>query len=345
MRKYIILPLLLICFVLLCACSESKPNVDVDTGDETTVNTSDTTVIADTESLDVTTSPTEDTQPSETQNNAETREEIEKQIIEKLLAEKNYSPDGLHKSDYFIKTTHRGWGILDEHASYGTFTKEQAEWFVDPSAADEFFEMMQYTMSGSMAGFIEYFGISREDYIKVIEEKTADWSSSKKEENWVLFKYSALFLSSTVGGQYFESSSFIIELRDIYGISYLGRPNWPEYDRRPYEYTGIYFTIDSRLKDYVGQEKFNEFLDKYRELDCNIVNFVEYFDISKEEYIKIIDDYYDTIRWYFGGIPNNSDYYIYPYNPDYLYGTEEMREQYFCRHPELLLSNQEQVKS
>ncbi len=81
----------------------------------------------------------------------------------------------------------------------------------------------------------------------------------------------------------------------------------------------LYHTIDSRLLSYVGKDKAAEFAEKYKDTeDFNIIRFIEYFDISKEEYEDIILEFYfnSTQRYYER---------ILPYPTDYLYGDDAAR--------------------
>ena len=96
------------------------------------------------------------------------------------------------------------------------------------------------------------------------------------------------------------------------------------------KYTNRYYTIDSALIDFVGVKQFSDYYDKYAyTADFNIVSFMDYFEISKEEYMKLYQDLYGQ---HFQGEEGEVWIYHYPYNPDYLFGTKEMQEKYFCRH-------------
>jgi len=307
MKRTIFLLILVMLLITTCGCSDVKDN---------NVTPSDTTEAAAETTSDVTTAPNYETQTGENDllNDStiskENVEDIIKNNLQYYLGHKNSSPDGMHYEMYFR------W-------------KDYAYKFVDDANKDEFSKMMDFTMSGSMGGFIDYFGINKEDYSDAIEEYFSAGFKEWQNYFWVVSEYDALFSE-----QYFEHPAFCIDLWDISNRrSVTVRPS-----SEISEHTNIYHTIDFRLINYVGGRDFKEFYDKYAGgLDFNIVNFVEYFEISKEEYVEIIEDFYKGIEGYFIGI--NPNCYIYPYNPDYLYGTEEMREQYFCRHPELLLSN------
>ena len=72
---------------------------------------------------------------------------------------------------------------------------------------------------------------------------------------------------------------------------------------------------------YVGEDSFNEFKKQYSGTEhFNILNFIKYFDISKEEFDSIYE---------------SEDYHsiCIPYKSEYLYGTSEMQAIYFEKHP------------
>lgn len=52
----------------------------------------------------------------------------------------------------------------------------------------------------------------------------------------------------------------------------------------------FYHSIDGRLIKYIGDDKMNDFIEAYSDKGelCNIVTFVEFCDISREEYIQIM---------------------------------------------------------
>ncbi|MBQ9543786.1 MAG: hypothetical protein IJV00_01510 [Clostridia bacterium] len=81
-----------------------------------------------------------------------------------------------------------------------------------------------------------------------------------------------------------------------------------------------YYTIDRRLINYVTPEKFDGFKEKFAGTkNFNIVNFVKYFGITKDEAIKL---FYETTP---------ASYGPYPYDLNYLYGPEKLCEEYFSK--------------
>lgn len=86
-------------------------------------------------------------------------------------------------------------------------------------------------------------------------------------------------------------------------------------------HTARYYTINGFLIEYVGEDNFNEFKNKFAGTEnFNILNFVDYFDITKEEFDAIFssDDYHAISA---------------AYKSEYVYGTEEMQKLYFEKHP------------
>lgn len=74
-------------------------------------------------------------------------------------------------------------------------------------------------------------------------------------------------------------------------------------------HTGFYHAIDNRLIKYVGQDKMDKFIEKYGfEEDCNIVNFVKFCGITKEEFEGLIEEYdLNATAEYSGGNGYNAE--------------------------------------
>lgn len=55
-------------------------------------------------------------------------------------------------------------------------------------------------------------------------------------------------------------------------------------------HTLFYHSIDGNLIEYIGSDKMNDFIEAYSGKGeiCNIVSFVEFCDISREEFIQIM---------------------------------------------------------
>ncbi len=153
--------------------------------------------------------------------------------------------------------------------------------------------------------FIDYYGITREEYEKV-------WYLEVKEN-----KYNPDFYESFNVNKYWN-----VWYADYFYYGNVEMFVHPDYDRPKtrsvtYKYdnshTRHYYTIDWRLIEYVTPEKFKEYENKFaRTENFNVIHFVNYFEIDKEEFLEIYPD-----LWKY-------------YNPDYVYGTKEMQDKYFC---------------
>lgn len=204
---------------------------------------------------------------------------------------------------------------------FHTITKELID-LVGTEKVEVFSDLFISTEDFNPRFFCDYFGISKEKYIETIENSKSEFLNKKiMDANEIndLFNvrqnYHAWFSED-----YLSHSDF---LRD----NYVQQKTKSVTIRDPEDkiHTDRYFTISHQLIDYVGQDKFEEFKSKFAGTkDFNVINFVNYFDISKEKFIEIID--YKPLTE--GTIPLCKEY-----NPNYVYGTPEMIEAYFTYHP------------
>ncbi len=90
-------------------------------------------------------------------------------------------------------------------------------------------------------------------------------------------------------------------------------------------YMKDYYLIDRLLIEYVGVDAFEQWLENTEDAEQNIVAFINDFRITREIYEDI---YRETcyLEWY-------DKWSLLPYNPDYLFGTQEMQDEYFKVHP------------
>ena len=181
-------------------------------------------------------------------------------------------------------------------------------------------EMFAGTEDVNIAAVCEYFDISKEEYMSLYEPTYDSRIVAKKGEKpaitlyFYCFEYDAWF-----DGDYWDNELFLI---DGYKA--------PEYDTFHGEvpegdnHTRRYYTVDWRLIEYVGTEKFEAWLaDNPEASDRNIIKFISDFGITREQYDKI----------YAVPLLNGTGRILLPYNPDYLFGTEEMIKEYFTVHP------------
>ena len=181
-------------------------------------------------------------------------------------------------------------------------------------------EMFAGTEDVNIAAVCEYFDISKEEYMSLYEPTYDSRIVAKKGEKpaitlyFYCFEYDAWF-----DGDYWDNELFLID-----------RYKAPEYDTFHGEvpdgdnHTRRYYTVDWRLIEYVGTEKFEAWLaDNPEASDRNIIKFISDFGITREQYDKI----------YAVPLLNGTGRILLPYNPDYLFGTEEMIKEYFTVHP------------
>ena len=80
-------------------------------------------------------------------------------------------------------------------------------------------------------------------------------------------------------------------------------------------HTFTYHTITDELIDYVGETEYAGFREKYYGTEeFNVLQFIEYFDISEEDMEKILEQSEDRLP---------------AYKTEYLYGDEAMQREYF----------------
>ena len=179
--------------------------------------------------------------------------------------------------------------------------------YVDESKEQRFIELFGRTEDYNRRFFMDYYGIPKEDYWKIYDKESilADPDVYNIEyynpDIWFSDDYYMNPLFVQEGKTAPEENSVIIK---------------PEGDTI---HTDRYFTICESLIDFVGEEEFNEFRDKYGgTADFNILKFIEEFGISKEDFKKCTET--QLLATY--GI----------YNTDYVYGTPEMQKEYFEKH-------------
>jgi hypothetical protein len=188
--------------------------------------------------------------------------------------------------------------------------------YIDSFGKDKFqneFAKMYVGTQDFNTGFVcEYYGISKEKYIEIISP-ILDSSDKSSPINQIHANYEVWFSSDYDNYSGYINSDYVAP-----GIK-------PETIRfaEDKEHTNRYYTIDSKLIQYVGEAKYNDFKNKYKETkDFNILNFVKYFNISKDSFREII-----------GYTPDAIHQEPVAYNANYVFGTEEMQTAYFTRNP------------
>ena len=179
--------------------------------------------------------------------------------------------------------------------------------YVDESKEQRFIELFGRTEDCNRRFFMDYYGIPKEKYWEIYDKESilADPDVYNIEyynpDIWFSDDYYKNPLFVQEGKTAPEENSVIIR---------------PEGDTI---HTDRYFTICESLIDFVGEEEFNEFRNKYGgTADFNILKFIDEFGISKEDFKKCTET--QLLATY--GI----------YNTDYVYGTPEMQKEYFEKH-------------
>ncbi len=300
---------ILLCIITICTCffvgcqSNNKNDASITT--ETTGTT---------EPPVVTTEPVEVTAPHEFSDSYDL---LMMQLMAPYFSERNYricpqfyddmyhfgpdvlmSDDGPYAESSFGTSKHiRAYHNQEtgKFVEYGILTHEQVEQII----------IFDKTAEWGIPDFIDYYGITEEEYEKV-------WSL-EREDN----KYNPEFYESFNINNYWR---IWYNLYHKYGdVELFVHPDydWPEIRSVTYKYdnshTRRYYTIDWRLIEHVTPEKFEEYEKKFAGTEnFNVIHFVNYFKIDKSEFLEIY--------------PNLFKYY----NPDYVYGTKEMQDKYFC---------------
>lgn len=180
-----------------------------------------------------------------------------------------------------------------------------------PGAFDKFGDMFSPTEDFNVRFCFDYFGIPKEMWWDIYDKDFI----SKHYKDYEMFKFDEdLWFSDT----YYMEDIFLVEP----GVC----PEANSVYIRPEDddiHTDRYFTIHPSLINYVGEDKFEEFKNKYAGTeDFNILNFIKYFNISKETFSKLTET----------KAPGTGKIY-YIYNTEFVYGTEEMQKQYFEKQP------------
>ena len=183
---------------------------------------------------------------------------------------------------------------------FSTYVEEHAPgWF------DKFVDMFGRTEDCNIGFFTDYFGIPKEDFWTIVGSKASDFGIDYADfyntDRWYADDYATneYFLADDNPAP--DSGSVMIR---------------PEGDTI---HTDRYFTIHKSLIDLVGEENFNEFREAYAgTADFNVLNFIDYFDISEESFTECMEEVKKTS--------------LYIYNVNYVYGTEAEQKMYFEKH-------------
>ena len=174
-----------------------------------------------------------------------------------------------------------------------------------PGWSDKFIDMFGRTEDCNIRFFTDYFGIPKENFWSIVGSNASDFGIDYADfyntDRWYADDYSI--------NEYFLANDN--PAPDLGSIMIR-----PEGDTI---HTDRYFTIHKSLINLVGEERFNEFKEKYGGTEYfNVLNFIDYFEISCESFEVCMEEQRKT------------SFYIY--NVDYVYGTEEQQKMYFEKH-------------
>ena len=203
--------------------------------------------------------------------------------------------------------------------------------FIDEMISREVFEnhyrpLAEGTKRINMSMICEYYGITKEEYMEVytFEDYKAPYGEAPFVLLWNLdfYRFDAIFSDKP-----WDHPDYLLPLYTP-----------PEIDDHYTEiadrngYMRDYYIIDRLLIEYVGTDAFEQWLANTEDADQNIVEFVKGFRITREIYEDIYREtcFVEASKIGF----DYKDYWqMLPYNPDYLFGTAEMQEEYFKVHP------------
>lgn len=184
----------------------------------------------------------------------------------------------------------------------------------------EYVDLYVNTLDFNPRSFCRYYGITKDEYAGIYAYlKNVNDDNLKSREYLREF----IYIDELFGTQEQFNSKFTLDTYDSLTVK-----SEEIMSEGCTEHTYTYHTIHYTLIEYVGSEKYAEFKKQFAGTeDFNILNFIKYFDIDRPTYEKIIsaDGWTDEY-----GVFRN---YARPYNPDYLYGDDEIVKKYFYCHP------------
>lgn len=195
------------------------------------------------------------------------------------------------------------WEYHGIDSYYLNYVEERA-----PGWTDKFSDMFIKTEDFNLRVFADYFGIPKDVLSEIISQDIIDFKIAE--------------------GVYSKADDIDLWYADNYSINRIflvddnPAPDSGSVTIRPDDdtiHTDRYFTIHKSLIDFVGEDRFNEFKEKYGgTADFNVLNFIDYFNISCESFANCMEEQRKTSS--------------YIYNVDYVYGTEEQQKMYFEKH-------------
>lgn len=327
MKRFFLTLLIIALAFALFSCIGGAGDVSIDTSDDVSVDISD---ISEFESEAVSESPDESEDESEASltesedfsvdseisENESAISEAESEVSEDVSAEESvyevvyhteYKPlVPLHTGDYrdeYIISDKRHVGYCFDYP-YTIFFEyfgnriNNFKIFSNAFTSEDFYNVY--------FGFVlEYYKITKEEYIAFLDA-VVDMNDPKAVEEfdrrYPLLRY--------VNGWYSEN-----HWEDPLLIAVNAKENVKHYyaQTRDGKHNSLYYIIHEVLIEHVGEKEFKKFLKEYEgTTDCNILKFIEYFDIDYKE---------------FGNLMAKTNSHLY--TTRFVYGSKDEQEAYF----------------
>ncbi len=325
MKKILFAGLIIFAFLLtFTACDTSEPP------EESIIEVSD---ISETESTPENSLPEEstpeDSLPEESIPETSEPETSEPEISEPETSEPEtyvwYGQEELDRWYAEFKESNGGDTYDGKHVRYYYAIDGK---FIDEMISSEIYDnhyrpLAEGTKRINMSVICEYYGIAKEEYMEVytFEDYKAPYGEAPFVLLWNIdfYRFDAIFSDKP-----WDHPDYLLPLYTP-----------PEIDDHYTEiadrngYMRDYYIIDRLLIEYVGVDAFEEWLEEKEDIDQNIIEFVKDFGITREIY----EDIYRETCWKEATELGPGYWKMLPYNPDYLFGTAEMQEEYFKVHP------------
>lgn len=202
-----------------------------------------------------------------------------------------------------------GYGYWD----YENFWKE----LIDREDFGRYLDMFVETEDMNIGAIIDYFGISREDYLDAVEKfkKWIEDGGGGMDDSFYEWVKLVDRADDWFAEDYADRECFVLE-----GYEYPEHRTVTHVPDNCAKHTGRYHTIDHTLIELVGAEKFKEFEDKYAGTeDFNVVRFIEYFELGEPQIrAKFASELTDVFK-------------CMPYSPYFLFADRELRNEYFTK--------------
>lgn len=333
--KKILLLMLIVFALMLVACDvqqqdfsndDSNPNESVCSTDESVSDTSTESVdesfetsvpdvsdtseaVSEPETSEV--SEPEESEPEESEVSEPEESEPEESIYEVVyhteyipkagfedIYMENFASDRWHYDAYFQNPPSSFYEYFSDR-----YTTEHRFLMDNAYEVDSLYEEFSY-------GFwLEYFKITKEEYIAYLDW-AVDMNDPEAVEKFDKAYPLARCVSGWYSGNYYTYEHFVLPNAAYKPDHYYAKNTDGKHNSR-------YYAIHESLIEYVGESKFEEFLEKYEDTtDCNIVKFVEYFDLdyvefnkamAKRRYSDIYEPQYKSATFYLSRFIYGSD--------------------------------------